>query len=175
MKDKKGDMWSYLLLLVGVVIIILGGIYLSNKLSDNSPDKIIEIDTLKSDYHDGNVCIKDNCFNINIVSTDKERIKGLSEQETLANNNGMLFVFDSEGNQSMWMKDMKFSLDLLWINNENKIVFLAYNQQPCDNNNYCPSITNDVPARYVLEINGGLIDKLGIKSGDYAQIKVRNK
>ncbi len=173
--NKRGDMWSYLLLFFGVVIIIFGGIYLSEKLSRNSPDKVIGIDDLKTDFHDGTTCIKDNCFDIALASTESERTKGLGGYELLANNNGMLLVFDKEGNQSIWMKNMKFPLDILWINEDGKIVFLAYNYQPCKENDYCPSVINDVPAKYVLEINSGLVNKIGIRPGDYAIIKIRNK
>jgi uncharacterized protein len=96
-----------------------------------------------------------------VVSTEKERAKGLGGRNSICDSCGMLFEFASAENHSFWMKDMRFSLDIIWVLN-NKIVYIAKNLPP----DYQGVITPTVPANRVLELNGGTCDKNNIKEGD---------
>src|SRR3989344_8005153 len=58
---------------------------------------------------------------VEVADTVAKQIQGLSGRASMKNNEGMLFVFKEEAIQSFWMKDMQFSLDILWID-ENKII-----------------------------------------------------
>jgi hypothetical protein len=82
----------------------------------------------------------------------------------------MLFVFPAEATQSFWMKNTKIPLDIIFVSAAGKIVDIKNNFLPCLVSD-CPSYTSAVPAQYVLEINGGLAQKRGIKIGDLLQIK----
>ena len=85
---------------------------------------------------------------------------------------GMFFIFESEGTYPFWMKNTLIPLDIIWIDNRNKIVYIAENAQPCPASTLiCPSISPLGNAKYVLEINGGLCQALGIKAGDEVSIK----
>lgn len=64
------------------------------------------------------------------VDTQAGRIKGLSGRESLASNRGMLFVFDRAGRQCIWMKDMKFSIDILWLDASRTVTKVAENVAP---------------------------------------------
>jgi uncharacterized protein len=96
------------------------------------------------------------------AKTDQERQKGLSGKNCLGANEGMLFIFDKPDGYSFWMKDMKFSLDIIWVDADKKIVYEQKNVSP---DTYPNSFTNPAPAEYVLEIGAGQADKHGLQPG----------
>lgn len=111
--------------------------------------------------------IKDVEINVEIAKTTEERAKGLGDRDGLDQNSGMLFVFENESTPTFWMKDTKFALDIIWIN-DNKIIGIDKNIQP-------ENVTDDIKlTRYpspskvnsVLEVNSGFSDKNNLKVGD---------
>ncbi|MBP7821070.1 DUF192 domain-containing protein [Candidatus Saccharibacteria bacterium] len=68
------------------------------------------------------IYIDNNKFSAEIVATDKERQKGLSGRESLAWKHAMVFNFEQEDYWNIWMKDMKFPIDVLWVNKDGKII-----------------------------------------------------
>lgn len=113
------------------------------------------------------VCFQDNCFEVEIARTFSEQKMGLMFRKNLAIDEGMLFVFNEEKEHSFWMKDTFIPLDIIWLNEKKEIVFISKNNQPCLSEP-CPIIKPTKKARYVLEINSGLADKIGLKEGDKA-------
>jgi len=81
--------------------------------------------------------------------------KNLGEKE------GMLFVFKNEGFHSFWLKNTLIPLDIVFLDKNKKVVNITENAQPCPSDK-CPSYRNQNPAKYVLEIRGGLADKIGL-------------
>jgi uncharacterized protein len=112
-----------------------------------------------------NVCFGDNCFIVELAKTEKKISQGLMFRESLASNRGMLFIFAQPGIYSFWMKNTKIPLDIIWLNDKKEVVFLANNVVPCYQE-FCPSINPGERAKYVLEINAGLAEKIGLKMGD---------
>ena len=110
------------------------------------------------------VCFEENCFNVELAETAQKRVLGLMFRENLKENEGMLFIFEKEEIHPFWMKNTKIPLDIIWINNLNEIVYINKNTQPCID--YCPTINPNKNAKYVLEINAGISDKIGLKEGD---------
>jgi uncharacterized membrane protein (UPF0127 family) len=84
--------------------------------------------------------------------------------DALKENSGLIFVFGDQGNYSFWMKNMLIPLDIIWINENQELVYVSKNNAPC--NDGCISITPPKEAKYVLEINAGLADKYGFEAGD---------
>jgi uncharacterized protein len=111
------------------------------------------------------VCIEENCFTVEMADHEDEILKGLMYRESLDKDKGMLFSFAEEKIHSFWMKNTLIPLDMIWINSRNEIVYIYENAQPCEEDP-CPGITPPVEARFVLEINGGLVEELGINIGD---------
>ena len=111
-------------------------------------------------------CFKEYCFNIELAVTDKERNRGLMFREYLAFNESMLFVFPEEGEYPFWMKNTLIPLDIIWINQEKEVVFIKENFQPCENEYSCPLVRPDKNAKYVLEVNEGIVEKIGLEVGD---------
>lgn len=109
------------------------------------------------------VCINNHCFLVEMAKTREERSQGLMNRKYLAENKGMLFVFDNEDIHSFWMKDVLIPLDIVWINQDKEVVYIYRNAQPCKEE--CESIRPEKKAMYVLEINAGQAD---FKVGDKA-------
>lgn len=103
-----------------------------------------------------------------ISRTLEERRAGLGGRESLEINRGMLFVFDTSDNWAIWMKGMKFPIDIIWIGEDKKIVSIAQNvvMQPGKKDSELATYKPSGPARYVLEINAGLANANGLTVGD---------
>ena len=105
-------------------------------------------------------------INVTIASTDAERQLGLGGRSGLAPDEGMLFVFQSDGEYGFWMKDMQFSIDMVWISADKKIVYMAQNVSP---DTYPEDFVPTAPARYVLELPAGYATAHNVKVGDSVQ------
>lgn len=98
---------------------------------------------------------------LEIVSTEAARQKGLSGRTSLAQNKGMIFVFDRAGHQCLWMKDMQFSLDMVFVNDHKQIIQIEPNVSPQTYpKSFCAADT-----RYVLELHDGEAAKLDLHTG----------
>lgn len=110
------------------------------------------------------VCFENSCFYVELAATPEERNRGLMFRENLDLDKGMLFVFDKEGDYPFWMKNTLIPLDIIWINENKEVVFIKENAQPCGEQ-FCPEIEPAQNAKYVLEINGGQSEKIGLIVG----------
>lgn len=124
------------------------------------------------------VCLDNNCFNVELAKTPAQREKGLMNRENLDKDKGMLFIFDQEGIYPFWMKNTLISLDIIWIDSDNRIVFIGQNIQPClpaqaGKSLICPSVIPNAKAKYVLEINAGMAKEIGLKPGDELKINLK--
>ena len=77
------------------------------------------------------VCLNDICVEAEVADTNVERQRGLMHRESLAEAQGMLFIFDYEAPHSFWMKNVNFSLDVLWIDKDKMVVDIKANIPPC--------------------------------------------
>lgn len=111
------------------------------------------------------VCINDNCFNVEVAKTAEEKANGLMFRESMDKDKGMLFIYEEEGFYSFWMKNTLIPLDIIWIDKDQKIIYIEKNAQPCKTN-ICKSYGPDQKSKYILEINAGLTDNLKIKPED---------
>lgn len=115
------------------------------------------------------VCIHDACVKVDIADSNTERALGLMYVEKLDWDKGMLFVFDKPDTYKFWMKNTKIPLDIIWIDNSSKIIYI-YNAEPCKIKD-CPSFGPDIDAMYVLEVNSGYSKLHNISIGDYVNIQ----
>ncbi len=105
---------------------------------------------------------------VRVVDTEKTRELGLSYFKSLPSNQGMLFVFPQADTYGFWMKDMKFPLDIIWINDSFIIVDRVINAHP---SSYPKTFIPKAAARYVLEIPSGTADHYGLTIGSSVVIK----
>ncbi|MBS3114946.1 DUF192 domain-containing protein [Candidatus Woesearchaeota archaeon] len=99
-----------------------------------------------------------------IADDNEERLKGLMFRENLNENKGMLFVFENEEYQTFWMKNTLISLDIIFIDENLKIVDIRY-AQPCKEEP-CVLYKSSKPSKYVLEVNGNFTIINNVKIGD---------
>lgn len=111
------------------------------------------------------ICIENKkCFNVFLATNSETRQIGLSNYGSLDENFGMLFIFQEENIPSFWMKNMNFSIDLIWIDSDNKIIGFEKNMNKCLEN--CSLYYPDNLIKYAIEINSGLINKYNLKIND---------
>lgn len=107
-------------------------------------------------------------FNVETVRTPEAMQKGLGGHAPLKNNEGMLFVFPPNVQSSIWMKDMLFPIDIIWIKS-GKVFYFAENApapKPGQALSDLPIYSPSDFAEYVLEAKAGTVEKMGIKKGD---------
>ena len=102
---------------------------------------------------------------VETATTERARYEGLSGRSELGSKNGLLFIFDEEDYHAIVMRDMRFSIDVIWISEDMEIVDIKPIFRPWDRTIALPS----QPALYVLEVNAGLTDIHEIKIGSSVQ------
>ena len=115
---------------------------------------------------------------VDLALTPLEQEQGLSGRTELGPNEGMLFVFDTPGKYSFWMKDMKFAIDIIWFTpsegneaglaEDLRVVSIKKDARP---ESYPESFTPDEEAKYVLEVESGFADKYNLQVGDRVEFK----
>ncbi|MDP3710811.1 MAG: DUF192 domain-containing protein [bacterium] len=109
---------------------------------------------------------------VELVSDMTKRAKGLSGRDGLAKDRGLLMIFEEPGKYGIWMKDMKFSIDIFWIR-KNKIVYAEKNVPPPvvgTPDALLPVYVSSTEADMVLETAAGFADKNKIQAGDMAEL-----
>jgi uncharacterized membrane protein (UPF0127 family) len=92
---------------------------------------------------------------------------GLSGRSGISEGQGILFVFDSVGNYGFWMKDMNFSIDIIWLDQDFKVVGIEKSLSPST----FPKVYGTVfDSKYVLEVSDGFVEKNSIKVGNIISI-----
>lgn len=109
-------------------------------------------------------------FNAEVVSSDEDRHRGLSGRTNLGKGEAMLFDFKADSKWSMWMKDMNFPIDIVWINKSGRVVHVEHSVHPetYPERSFLPP----EPSRYVLEIPAGEAKESGIRPGISANFKL---
>lgn len=116
---------------------------------------------VQSAVYSKQACLNNECFNVEIADSYYERMKGLMDREKLDENNGLLFIFPEENTWGFWMKNTLIPLDIIWVDENMKIVHIKENAHPCEEIP-CPIYLPKTKAKYVLEINSGLVSELNI-------------
>ena len=139
-------------MIVGLAFIV-GCFYLF--LQKPAPAKYLGLKTIK---------IGETLVRVEVADTDRERIQGLSGRQSLEKGFGMFFIFQEPGGHGIWMKNMRFLIDIAWIDSDMRIVWVEKNVSPetFPQVFYPPS---DV--LYVLEVPVGTFEENNIDIGDF--------
>ena len=103
-----------------------------------------------------------NIISIEIVDNEATRTQGLMYRRYMAEQNGMLFIFEDETERTFWMKNTYLGLDIIYVNQNNQVVKIKANAHPLSE----VGLRSEVPARYVIEVIAGFCAKFGIQEGD---------
>jgi uncharacterized membrane protein (UPF0127 family) len=109
-------------------------------------------------------------YSLWLADTEAERIQGLSDTEKLGPNGGLLMKYDAAKTHGIWMKDMNFPLDIIWLDEDKKVIYIVKNAPP--ETPVSTIYTPEDPARYVIELPAGSVDKAAIKTGDTASFNI---
>jgi uncharacterized protein len=101
-------------------------------------------------------------FTIELALTDAQMEQGLMFRRSLAPDAGMLFDFKAPARVMMWMKNTIIPLDMLFLDEHARVIDIHEHAVPYSTD----TIAAKAPARYVIELNGGTVARLGIKPGD---------
>ena len=97
-----------------------------------------------------------------VADTESLREQGLSGRASLPEGQGMLFVFDTDEEWGIWMKDMLFAIDIVWADAQGTVVTVANDVAP---NTYPKVFYPSAPARYVVELPAGFAAAHSIAEG----------
>lgn len=103
-----------------------------------------------------------------VADTPASRTQGLSDTKSLGKNKGMLFIFDEPEYYGFWMKDMLYSIDIIWLDDRRVVVDVWENASP---SSYPVVRKPSNRAKYVLEVNAGFVKENMLKAGDKLEIK----
>lgn len=106
-------------------------------------------------------------FRVEVADTARKRGWGLMYRNELGTDEGMLFVFPDERDQSFWMKNTPLSLDIIFMDARRRVVGIIHDTVPFSTR----SVSVGVPSRYVLEVRAGLARRNGIVVGDTARFE----
>ena len=121
--------------------------------------------TAQDQYLKTTVTAKNTTLVADLALTPDQQSRGLSGREKMSENQGMLFVMQSPGRYGFWMKEMKFPLDIFWLDTKGTVVYLKQNLQPCLTILNCPTYTPDTDSMYVLETVAGFSQRHAIAKG----------
>lgn len=145
------------LLLFALLLIIIGGLVLIQNYLKEGDVSFFKKTPI--------VTINNRKFKVAIASSQQEKEIGLSKTKSISENQGMIFLFEKPDYYSFWMKNMKFSIDIIYINNDT--IVTIKNNVPLIKDKENPTIYSPTqPADKVLEIQAGLSEKYKFRNGD---------
>ena len=108
-------------------------------------------------------------LHVEVAESPIRRQLGYMFREQVGPEDGMIFLFEEAAFHSFWMKNVRFSLDILWMAGDGTVVDASLETPPC-REDPCPSYLPMARALYVLELAGGRAEKLGIRPGQTLQV-----
>lgn len=107
-----------------------------------------------------------------VAANSTQRTKGLAVKDHLNENESMLFVFSSAAKQVFWMKDMKFPIDIIWMDANKTVVHVEHSLEPCPTIGYCQTYSPGADSLYVLETVAGFAERQGVAEGTKMQFNL---
>ncbi|MBZ8179318.1 MAG: DUF192 domain-containing protein [Oscillatoria sp. PMC 1051.18] len=108
-------------------------------------------------------------IDLEVTKTPQQQALGLMFRESLPDNRGMLFTFNPPRPTQFWMKNVKISLDMIFVRN-GEIKAIAANVPPCTSDP-CPTYGTEQLIDTVIELRGGRAAELGLKAGSPVKIE----
>lgn len=109
------------------------------------------------------VKIAGKVLKVGLALTQQEQEQGLSGRNKLNEDEGMLFIFNHTGQYPFWMKDMNFAIDIIWLGEDLRVVYIKKNATL---ESYPETFTPSQNAKYVLEVLSQFSEKNNLKVGD---------
>jgi uncharacterized membrane protein (UPF0127 family) len=101
-----------------------------------------------------------------LVTREDDLRRGLMHRDSLAEGTGMLFAYGKPGVYKYWMYNVKFPIDIIWLDENRRIVQIIHKVPPCTvAADQCPVYGGEYPSLYVIEVNAGVAGKLNLRPG----------
>ncbi|OGE31146.1 hypothetical protein A3C59_04030 [Candidatus Daviesbacteria bacterium RIFCSPHIGHO2_02_FULL_36_13] len=158
-------MKKFIVQFILLIILIFGGLYY---YSLTVKDGKIRSPFLPKPQTPASLVINDSTLKVLIADEASERSKGLGGRQSLATDEGMLFVYDKPGIHTFWMKDVSFPLDFIWINKDT-VIDITENVPPAavgQSDESLPKYSSSFENDKILEVSAGTVQRLSIKIGD---------
>ncbi|MEK7588430.1 MAG: DUF192 domain-containing protein [Patescibacteria group bacterium] len=145
-------MKKYIHIFVVIIFLVVAFFVLTYRenIKDISPEEIKYVE------------LGNKILNVDLALTAKEQERGLSGRKELKENAGMLFVFNLTTVHYFWMKDMNFSIDMIWLDEFGQVVYIQKNVSP---DSYPTLFGPNKSSKYVLETQAGFSEKNNIEVG----------
>lgn len=140
-----------------LLLLAIGGFYYKNSVKPESvknPEKTTSVRTIS---------LSGAKLKVQIADTEEVQIQGLSGRASLKPFDGMLFVFSTPDFYEIWMKDMKFPLDIIWFDQNGIVTYFKTGATP---ESYPQTFSSPEKSLYVLETEVGFVEKRNLKIGD---------
>lgn len=137
------------LLLLGFFLYVQYGTGLTARLRGSDTKATIYIDRV--------------AFSLQVATTESDKERGLSGQTDLDQYGGMIFIFPTPAKYGFWMKEMNFPIDILWFDDALTLIHIEKNVSPAS---YPTVFAPRQEARYVVELNANMVDRVGLTLGD---------
>ncbi|MEK6844941.1 MAG: DUF192 domain-containing protein [Nanoarchaeota archaeon] len=116
------------------------------------------------------ICFEENCFDLEIADNKNKRDRGLMFRDSLCENCGMLIIFEEKGNYKFWMKNTKIPLDIIWINKNLEVIYIA--EAALCVTEECKIYNSQENSSYVLEINKGKSKDIRLEVGSKMELRI---
>lgn len=123
--------------------------------------------------HQVTLLIGDGSLKTRLALDEESRTKGLSGVSGLADDQAFLMVYPRDGLWQIWMKEMKFPIDIVWLNSDKKIVYIVKNADPALG--MTKTYTPKEKARYVVELPAGRVEALNIRINTTALFDIADR
>lgn len=162
-------MKKFLAQFIFLIIVIFGALYFFNPATGS---KNLDLPFLPQKTTLSTLEVGGQVLKVEIADTQNKRSKGLGGRSNLAEDQGMLFIFDRADKYPFWMKGLNFPLDFIWIKGDTVVDILPNVPPPTEgqSDESLPIYQSGVEIDKVLEINGGVAEKLGLKTGDKVKL-----
>ncbi|MBP7796120.1 MAG: DUF192 domain-containing protein [Elusimicrobiales bacterium] len=151
-------MKKIILISLSIIIITFILVYFFNKKNENIKSAVMIVNR--------------ESINLEVARTEQQKELGLMFRKKLCDKCGMIFIFDEEESRTFWMKNTYIPLDIIFLSKNMKVNKIFKNVEEYNENmsdDELPKIESY--AKYVIEINAGQSEKLGIKEGEKVKIK----
>lgn len=147
--------WGFLGLMIGLTVCIL------------------VVNTIHNDSRLPTATLKGSEFKLILANSQKEKEIGLSNTTILDQKKGMLFTYDKPELVGIWMKDMNFAIDVIWMNESREVVHIVENMHPdsYSSDKEAEVYRSETPSKYVLEVNSGVVSETKLRLGDMIELR----
>jgi uncharacterized membrane protein (UPF0127 family) len=157
-------------------MLIASASQINNNNTNNNTNPILKAiqEGLSADnkYLKAKVTVKGFELNADVPITSELMAKGLAVKNQLKEDEAMLFIFEESAQHSFWMKDVKFPIDIIWLDSDSKVGHIEQNLQPCVSVLICTSYSPDIDSQYVLETVAGFTQRYNVNVGTNIDIEL---